>query len=236
MTPWVRISSCQGHGSNRRLPPSGRWLYSDLSNGREERSLTNGYELVAISVPRTGSGRNPSRVSEAVIRRARRGDARAIAEVNVASRRWSYRGQVSETELDRLSVEDAELIVAGMLAGSSPTQAVFVAELDGRIVGYSAVQNGSDPDLPLGTFELGGLYVIEDIAGTGAAGALMDAVVRDARRNGRSVLTLWVRRDNVRARRFYETYGFELDGGERSGPHPVIGVPIHELRYRRLLA
>jgi len=43
---------------------------------------------------------------ELVVREARPGDARAIAEVSVASRRWSYRDLFAEAELDALSVEE----------------------------------------------------------------------------------------------------------------------------------
>jgi hypothetical protein len=43
---------------------------------------------------------------ELVVREARAGDARAIAEVSVASRRWSYRDLFAEADLEALSVEE----------------------------------------------------------------------------------------------------------------------------------
>lgn len=42
---------------------------------------------------------------DCIIRAARPSDARAIAEVSVASRRWSYRDLLVEAELAALSVE-----------------------------------------------------------------------------------------------------------------------------------
>ena len=54
-----------------------------------------------------------------------------------------------------------------------------------------------------------------------------------AARNG--FFTSWVRRENGRARRFYEKHGFRPDGGERLGPHDVLPIEIHEVRYRMLL-
>jgi hypothetical protein len=42
---------------------------------------------------------------ELVVREARAGDARAIAEVSVASRRWSYLNLVADADLKALSVE-----------------------------------------------------------------------------------------------------------------------------------
>jgi GNAT superfamily N-acetyltransferase len=172
---------------------------------------------------------------ELVVREARPGDAHAIAEVSVASRRWSYRDLLPEADLDALSVEEATAVFAQGLAGLRPGSAVFVAERDGRIVGYSKVQASPDQDVPAGTCELGGIYVTENVAGTGVAQALMEAAVEHARAAGCGLLTLWVRPDNNRARRFYEKYGLQPDGAERSGPHAVLPIEIHEIRYRMSL-
>jgi ribosomal protein S18 acetylase RimI-like enzyme len=85
---------------------------------------------------------------------------------------------------------------------------------------------------PRWTSELGSLYVTEDVAGTGVALALTDAAVEHARAAGQGLLTLWVRPENGRARRFYEKYGLHPDGGERSRPYDLLPVEMHEIRYR----
>ena len=153
----------------------------------------------------------------------------------MASRHWSYRGQLAEAELEALSVEKATADFAEGLAELPAGSAVFVAELGGRIVGYAYVLPSSDANVPAGTSELGSLYVREDVAGTGVAGALMDAAIEHTRAADQGVLTLWVRRENGRARRFYEKCGMRLDGAERSGPHDVMGIDTHEIRYRMQL-
>jgi hypothetical protein len=51
-----------------------------------------------------------------IIRAARSTDARAIAEVSVASRRWSYRDLLAEEDLAALSVEATTADFAGGLA------------------------------------------------------------------------------------------------------------------------
>jgi GNAT superfamily N-acetyltransferase len=174
-------------------------------------------------------------VGELVVREARPSDARAIAEVSVASRRWSYRDLLAEADLEALSVEDATTDFAEGLAELPLGAAVFVAELTGRVVGYAYVLPSPDPDVPDGTSELGSLYVTEDVAGTGVARALMEVAVEHARAAGHSFLTTWVRRENGRARAFYEKYGLQPDAGKRSGPHETLPVEIEELRYRKLL-
>ena len=172
---------------------------------------------------------------ELVVREARPGDARAIAEVSVASRRWSYRDLFAEADLDALSVEETTADFAEGLAGLAPDTAVLVAELAGRVVGYAYVLPSPDADVPAETSELGGLYVTEEVAGTGVARTLMDAAIEHARAAGQGVLTLWVRRENGRARRFYEKQGTRPDGAERSRPHDVLPIDMHEIRYRMQL-
>ena len=52
------------------------------------------------------SGYSALVADELVVREARAGDARALAEVSVASRRWSYRDLLAEADLEALSVLD----------------------------------------------------------------------------------------------------------------------------------
>jgi GNAT superfamily N-acetyltransferase len=172
---------------------------------------------------------------EVVVRLARPGDARAIAEVSVASRRWSYRDLLREADLNALSVARTTADFAQGLDELPAGAAVFVAERAARVVGYVYVLPSPDDDVPAGTSELGSIYVTEDVAGTGVAQALLEASVGHARAAGHNLLTLWVRPENGRARRFYEKYGLQPDGRERSGPHDVLPIEIHEIRYRMSL-
>lgn len=173
--------------------------------------------------------------SDCIIRAARPSDARAIAEVSVASRRWSYRDLLAEADLAALSVEATTADFAEGLVELGPDSAVFVAELTGRVVGYAYVLPSPDSDVPAESSELGSIYVTEEVAGTGVAPTLMSAAVEHARAAGQGLLTLWVRPENGRARRFYEKYGFRPDGGERSRPHDSLPIEMREIRYRMSL-
>jgi GNAT superfamily N-acetyltransferase len=169
---------------------------------------------------------------ELVVREARQSDARALAEVSVASRRWSYRDLIADEDLQALSVEETTADFAEGLAELPPGAAVIIAELTGRVVGYAYVLPSPDADVPAETSELGSLYVTEEVAGTEVAHALMDAAIEQAHAVGQGVLTLWVRRENGRARRFYEKQGMRPDGAGRSRPHDVLPTEMHEIRYR----
>jgi GNAT superfamily N-acetyltransferase len=174
-------------------------------------------------------------VGELVVGEAGPRDARAIAEVSVASRRWSYRDLIADEDLQALSVEDATIDFAEGLAELSSGAAVFVAELTGRVVGYAYVLPSPDADVSAETSELGSIYVTEEVAGTEVAPALMDAAVEHPRAAGHDVLTLWVRRENGRTRRFYEKHGMREDDTERRRSHDALPTEMNEIRYRMSL-
>ena len=85
--------------------------------------------------------------------------------MSVASRRWSYRDLVAEADLEALSVEQTSADFADGLAELPSGAAVFVAELNGPVVGYAYVLPSPDADVPADTSELGSLYVTEEVAG-----------------------------------------------------------------------
>jgi GNAT superfamily N-acetyltransferase len=108
-----------------------------------------------------------------------------------------------------------------------PHWRMFVAEEDGRIVGFATA--GASRDVA-GEGELYGIYVDAASWGSGAGPRLMEAVIGSLREDGYSTAMLWVLADNPRARRFYEREGWKADGGEREGEH--LGVRTIEVRYR----
>jgi GNAT superfamily N-acetyltransferase len=83
---------------------------------------------------------------------------------------------------------------------------VIVAELGGEIAGFAAVVGG----------ELDGLFVEPDLWGGGIGKALVDAATHEARQRGLSLTVI----ANPRAKGFYESCGFTLEGEEqtRFGP------------------
>ena len=77
-----------------------------------------------------------------------------------------------------------------------PTHEIWVAEVDGRIVGFTALHD----DL------LGHIYVHPDEQSRGVGTALLDVVKRERPHGFR----LWVFQKNEGARRFYERHGCRL--------------------------
>ena len=120
------------------------------------------------------------------IREAAASDADAIAEVHTASRRDAM-PYLPELHTDA----DTRSWVANVML---PAQQVWVAEIDGRVVAYAAV----DPPW------LEHLYVLPDAQGAGIGSALL----ANAREASPDLLVLWTFQRNAAARAFYERRGF----------------------------
>ena len=93
---------------------------------------------------------------------------------------------------------DAIYLPEGQIANGQ----VIVAEFDGEIAGFAAVVGG----------ELDGLFVEPDLWGGGIGRALVDAATYEARRRGLALKVI----ASPRARRFYESCGFVVEGEEQT--------------------
>ena len=84
---------------------------------------------------------------------------------------------------------------------------VLVAEMDGRVVGFAAIEGG----------ELDGLFVEPDCWHRGIGRALVEAATHEARRRGLSLVTVVA---GPSAKGFYERCGFRAESEEatRFGP------------------
>ena len=74
--------------------------------------------------------------------------------------------------------------------------------------------------------EIRSFYTLESVWGTGVAQDMMASALDRLREQGYSDVFLWVLTENLRARRFYERFGFQSDG------HSQEAYPgVSELRY-----
>ena len=99
---------------------------------------------------------------------------------------------------------DAIYLPEGQIANGQ----VIVAEIDGLIAGFAAVVGG----------ELDGLFVEPDLWGHGIGRALADAATHEARKRGLALTVI----ASPRARRFYESCGFSVEGEEQTRFGPAL--------------
>jgi RimJ/RimL family protein N-acetyltransferase len=168
-------------------------------------------------------------VGERLIRTATPEDARAIAEVHVASWRSAYRGLLPDAYLDRLSVDEREAQRREHLDDSGSGWGTLVAEEDGRVIGFATFGPSRDEDAPPGTGEVPAIYLDPSAVGTGVGRELFAETVSGLRSAGFTRATLWVLEANERARRFYEKAGWTRDGATSDHDFDCANEPM--VRY-----
>jgi ribosomal protein S18 acetylase RimI-like enzyme len=169
------------------------------------------------------------------IRAATPADADGIALVHVRSWQSAYRGLVPHEHLDQLDAARRAQRWTRSLAGSDPSrEATLVTVTDEQVTGFASVGPARDADAdPARTGEVYSIYLLPQAWGQGLGRDLMAAALAGLADRGYQVVTLWVLKDNARARRFYEAAGFTADGSEQTVD--IAGSPIAEVRCRRIL-
>lgn len=144
------------------------------------------------------------------VRRATIDDAEAIGRVHHAAHVETYTGKFPEGVIEANPPERRARMWTRIL--SEGLGEVWVAELDGEIVGFASTAPARDDDPPR-EVELATIYLLAAHHGSGLGQALLDAAVADR------PVSLWVLDDNPRAIAFYRRNGFEADGAEKLDEH-----------------
>ncbi len=172
---------------------------------------------------------------EMSIRRATPDDADAIADVHARSWQVTYRGLLPDEVIE--AVVDGRRAradrVRAMLAVADEPRHLFVACEADAVVGMAVTAPARDPDAAATTGELEAIYLAPESTGRGIGRALHDRALADLHERGFSEATLWVLRENQRARDFYEAAGWQTDGETKDEERP--GGTFHEIRYRRVI-
>jgi GNAT superfamily N-acetyltransferase len=157
-----------------------------------------------------------------LIREARPEDAAAVGDVHTRTWQAAYEHVFGEERLAGIDPARRRAAAERAIAAGG----VWVAEEEGRIVGFVSIGDARDEDAD---GELFAIYVLPAAWGSGAGAGLMGAA-RDALRERYATSILWVLEDNPRARRFYEREGWALDGARKEDE--LLGVKVAEIRYR----
>ena len=138
-------------------------------------------------------------------------DAAAIGALHVTSWRETYTGLLPQDMLAGLSADSRAAMWATVLdAPASPNGTrVYVAESAGEIVGFGACGGQRDDAMRDRGFagEFGAIYILRSQQGAGMGRALMNLMARDLVARPMPSAGLWVLRENVGARSFYEGLG-----------------------------
>ncbi len=152
------------------------------------------------------------------IRPATGQDIAAIAALQTASWRDSYRGMLSDAYLE--NEMSGDLLRHWQGVELRPEDVVLVAEEAGAVVGFIAVWCDPDPYID-------NLHVLPDLRSRGTGRRLMQAAAEALMRRGHASAYLWVLEANRRALAFYESLGGQR--GE-AADHEVFGQMLPSLK------
>jgi GNAT superfamily N-acetyltransferase len=160
-----------------------------------------------------------------VIREAMAGDADDIARVHVDTWQTAYDGILPPDVIASHSYEQRQQYWRTALK-QPDHELVFVAEQDGRVVGFASggPERSGDPQFP---GELYALYILAKYQNRGAGQALVRAIARRLASDGMTSMLVWVLADNP-ARSFYVYLGaIEL----RQQPIQMGTTTVEEVAY-----
>ena len=161
------------------------------------------------------------------LREATLADANAVASVNVASWRSTYRGILPDGYLDGLIPESRVLFFRQRLASEDPDHFTLVAETPaGEIVGYLSAgpERAGSGNFPM---EIYGLYLLRDHQRKGLGTNLLKTAAARVLQTGHSAMLAWVIAANS-ASRFYERLGATHVGRRHL---EIGGCIVEELSY-----
>lgn len=117
------------------------------------------------------------------IRKEKREDVFDIAHIVTVEWNSTYRGIVSDSELQRLKETEEERAKKAYDEFDEKNNKCFVAVIDNKVVGFANYGVTDDPDFE-NTAELRALYVLDDYHGLGIGRKLVNATIEEFKKQG----------------------------------------------------
>jgi ribosomal protein S18 acetylase RimI-like enzyme len=148
------------------------------------------------------------------IRTATFDDAPALVNMHVASWRETYASILPAAMLASLSVQKRQAMWEQVVRPQSRVgaTAVYLLELDGKIIGFGSCGAQRDEKLKDRAYdgEISAIYVLRTFQRLGAGTRLLSTMAWDLVDRGFFAASLWVLRDNPTARQFYERFSAQV--------------------------
>ncbi|MFC5519564.1 GNAT family N-acetyltransferase [Polaromonas jejuensis] len=136
------------------------------------------------------------------VRPATARDAKAIAEIHVATWQAAYKDVMPQDYLNKVTVEKRQAYWREAIEYSEPQ--VLVATQDDKVVGFVGFDRSRDAKTRSTVGEIWAMYVSPDHWAQGAGVALWDGAREGLKEEGCTQVTLWVLLRNERALQFFE--------------------------------
>lgn len=143
-----------------------------------------------------------------VIRRVQQGDENSLAYIQTESWKAAFAGILdTETLAKYTNIDKAAAMYHQLLAEHAGNG--YILSVDGKDHCIAYWDKAREPRF-YGKAELICIHSLPDNWHKGYGSMMMDLVVKDIRKAGYPEVVLWVFKDNIRARAFYEAKGFIL--------------------------
>lgn len=136
------------------------------------------------------------------VRPATARDAKAIAEIHVATWQAAYKDVMPQDYINKMTVEKRQAYWREAIEFSEPQ--VLVATCDDQIVGFVGFDRSRDANTRSTVGEIWAIYVSPAHWGQGAGLALWDGARDGLKEEGCTQVTMWVLLRNERALQFCE--------------------------------
>ena len=134
-------------------------------------------------------------------------DAESISAVHIASWQRAYRGIIEQSYLESMDLhEKMRKWQVNLDRQERGIRQTYVAIDDTEIVGFGSIGPARDKGRE-GYGELYALYLKPESFGCGVGTRLFDFLYKKTKGFGHTKLYVWVLKDNIRARGFYERMG-----------------------------
>lgn len=172
-------------------------------------------------------------MSSYLVRPASARDAKAIAEIHVATWQAAYQNMMPDDYLKSMTVEKRQAYWREAIEYSEPQ--LLVATEDDKVVGFVGFDRSRDAGTKSTVGEIWALYVLPAHWGQGAGVALWDGARDGLKEEGCTQVSLWVLLHNERALKFFEhSAGFKRE--MPSLKTVAFGsVKLEEIRLKRLV-
>ena len=146
---------------------------------------------------------------EVHIRKVKQGDADTLAYIQTQSWKAAFKGIIDDEMLDKCTnIDKARLMYQRFLDENKGNGYLLTVDNKPHCIAYW--DKARDPKLA-GKAELICIHSLPNNWHKGFGSKMMDMVLSDIKSSGYSEVVLWVFRDNLRARAFYEVKGFVLN-------------------------
>lgn len=157
-------------------------------------------------------------------------DTHALASMHVASWRETYTGLLPDKMLSSLSVE-ARAAAWDKIMQEPATEhsaVVYLAVHEETIIGFGSCGAQRTDNLKDKGYdgEISAIYVLREFQKRKIGTRLFRAMSSDLRRRRYVAAALWVLRDNLRARRFYEHFGGKVIGEREDARDAAVLVEL----------